>query len=142
VIEAMAWIVGGILFLLSGIHWYWAAGGSWGGEAAVPSNGKAPLFRPSKTATILVAVALALAGWFVLEANEAVESFLFSKWLLRYGGWALSVVFLLRAIGDFRWVGFFKKQIDTPFAKWDTQLHSPLCLFLGVCLVALQLLSR
>jgi hypothetical protein len=131
-IDAIAWIVGGILSLLSGIHLYWAAGGSWGGEAAVPSNGMAPLFRSSKTNTILVAVALALSGWFVLEFSGAVKSFLFSEWLLLYGGWALSVVFLLRAVGDFRWLGFFKKQTNTLFAKWDTRLHSPLCLFLGV----------
>ncbi|UJF33021.1 DUF3995 domain-containing protein [Paenibacillus hexagrammi] len=106
-----------------------------GALAAIPSTGSEPLFRPGKTATVVVAVALALAGWFVLELGEAVHRFLFPSWLLMCGGWLLAAVFILRTIGDFRWVGLFKKQRGTLFAKWDTRLYSPLCLFIGVCLL-------
>jgi catechol 2,3-dioxygenase-like lactoylglutathione lyase family enzyme len=41
-------------------------------------------------------------------------------------------VFLLRAVGDFRLVGFFKRVRGTPFARWDTRLFSPLCVALGL----------
>ena len=42
----------------------------------------------------------------------------------------------LRAVGDFRMVGFWKTVRDTPFARWDTRLFSPLCVAIAA-LVAL-----
>jgi hypothetical protein len=48
--------------------------------------------------------------------------------LFRLGMRSISLMFLLRAIGDFRTVGFWKSITDTPFAHWDTRLYSPLCL--------------
>ena len=53
-------------------------------------------------------------------------------WIFYSGTWVISVLFLLRAIGDFRFVGFFKSVTDTNFARWDTILFSPLCLFIAV----------
>ena len=44
----------------------------------------------------------------------------------------LALVFALRAIGDFRYVGFFKSLGDDPFRTWDTWLFSPLCLAIGL----------
>ncbi|TCZ78124.1 DUF3995 domain-containing protein [Paenibacillus albiflavus] len=136
-VSFFTWVVGGILFLLSGIHLYWMAGGRRGALAAIPSKGSELLFRPTNVATGIVAGALALAGWFVLELGEVVEWLLFPDWVFIYGGWVLSAVFIIRAIGDFRWIGFFKKQKGTLFAKWDTMLYSPLCLFIGICLIFL-----
>nr|WP_254844256.1 DUF3995 domain-containing protein [Leptospira santarosai] len=46
----------------------------------------------------------------------------------------LSAMFLFRAIGDFRLVGFFKKIRGTKFAKNDTAFFSPLCLLLSILL--------
>ena len=45
---------------------------------------------------------------------------------------------LMRAIGDFRYVGFFKRVRGSRFARMDTTLYSPLCLALaaGVAAVA------
>jgi hypothetical protein len=48
------------------------------------------------------------------------------------GTWVISLLFLLRTIGDFRYVGFFKSVSDTDFAFWDTILFSPLCLLIAV----------
>lgn len=136
-IEVFAWLVGGILFLLSAIHLYWMAGGKKGALGAIPSNGSEPAFRPTKTATGIVAGALALSGWFVLELGEAVERMLFPEWLFSFGGWVLSAVFFIRVIGDFRWVGLFKKQKGSVFSKLDTVLYIPLCLFIGICLITI-----
>ena len=47
-------------------------------------------------------------------------------------GWILSVIFIIRAIGDFNFLGFFKKRKNTPFAIYDTIYFSPLCLVFGV----------
>jgi hypothetical protein len=85
------WIIGAILFLLSGIHLYWMAGGEAGAKAVIPSNGTEPLFRPGKAGTGMVAAALALAGWFVLELGDAVERYLFPEWLFSFGGWHWAV---------------------------------------------------
>ncbi|SDD51165.1 Protein of unknown function [Paenibacillus sp. UNCCL117] len=136
-INVLTWMVGGILLLLSGIHLYWMAGGTRGALAAIPSKGSELLFRPTPVATGVVAGALALAGWFVLELGGVAGRQLFPDWLFGFGGWVLSAVFIIRAAGDFRWVGFFKKQQGTLFAKWDTLLYSPLCLFLGICFIFL-----
>jgi hypothetical protein len=47
---------------------------------------------------------------------------------------------LLRAVGEFRYVGLFKRVRGTKFAVLDTFVYSPLCLLLGagVALVAFQ----
>jgi hypothetical protein len=44
----------------------------------------------------------------------------------------LALVFAVRAVGDFRYVGFFKALGDEPFRSWDTWLFSPLCLAIAV----------
>jgi hypothetical protein len=44
----------------------------------------------------------------------------------------MSAVLFLRAVGDFRAVGFSKRVRDTRFAWWDTRLFSPLCLAMAV----------
>jgi hypothetical protein len=133
--DVVTWLVSGVLFLVSGIHWYWMAGGTKGSSAAIPARNSELLFRPTKIATAVVAGAMAAAGWFVLELGEVVGRLLFAGWFYTYGGWALAGVFLIRSIGEFRWVGFFKQEKGTLFAKWDTRLYSPLCLCIGVCLL-------
>lgn len=133
----IAIVVGSVLFALSAIHWYWVAGGKRGSIAAIPSNGSELLFQPSRLATGMVASALALAGWFVLELGGVFAQLLFPDWLLLFGGCALSIVFIARSIGEFRWLGFFKKRRDTVFAKWDSLLYSPLCLCIGIAVMML-----
>ena len=46
--------------------------------------------------------------------------------------WVFAAMFALRAIGDFRYVGFFKRIRDTRFARLDTLAYSPLCAVLAV----------
>ena len=50
----------------------------------------------------------------------------------RAAAYVLALVFALRAIGDFRYVGFFKSLGDDPFRAWDTWLFSPLCLVVAL----------
>lgn len=136
--DFIIWLVSGVLFVVSGVHVYWMFGGKKGAKAAIPSIGSEAKFRPTILATGIVAGALGIAGWFVLELGEVVERFVFPGWFYTYGGWALSGVFIVRAVGEFRWVGFFKKEKGTLFAKWDSTLYSPLCLFIGICLIVIM----
>jgi hypothetical protein len=41
------------------------------------------------------------------------------------------MIFLFRAAGEFKLVGFSKSVRGTAFATWDTWLFSPLCVLLG-----------
>jgi hypothetical protein len=139
-IAILSWAVAIVLLGLSGVHGYWLGGGKVGLKAAIPSTGESSLFRPSPFATAAVAILLLLAAWFVLELGGRI-SLLLPDVVTRYGGWLLAAVFILRAIGDFRWLGFFKRKKGTLFARWDSLLYSPLCLFLGLSVVLVTLSS-
>ncbi|TYP74642.1 DUF3995 domain-containing protein [Paenibacillus methanolicus] len=138
-INLLAWIVGFTLMLLSGIHLYWLAGGKKGMAAALPGTGSKPLFRPTMAATGAVAIALAAAGWFVFALGGVANRSMVPDFLFPFGGWALSAVFILRAVGDLRWVGIFKKHKGTSFARWDSALYTPLCVCLGIGLMWITL---
>ena len=60
--------------------------------------------------------------------------------LLSWLSLALALGLLARAIGEFKYVGFFKRVRGSRFARLDTLIYSPLCLSLaiGVALVAWQ----
>jgi hypothetical protein len=47
----------------------------------------------------------------------------------------LVAVFAIRALGDFKYVGFFKKVKNTDFAINDTKYFTPLCAFVAVSLL-------
>jgi hypothetical protein len=108
-------------------------------SGAVPSIGGKPLFVPSARAT--VAVGIVLLGFAALVSATA------GLWLpslprpaLSWLSYALALGLLLRAIGEFKYVGFFKRVRGSRFARLDTLLYSPLCLVLavGVALIARQ----
>lgn len=127
-----------VFVLLSLLHIYWLCGGHFGIGAAIPEKNGQPAFVPSKFSTLIVAISLfacavlitALAGWIALPLTRGTLNKL---------GLGLGGLFLLRAIGDFRLVGFFKRVRGTRFSKLDTTLYSPLCLglALGVFVVVL-----
>ncbi|MGB7070771.1 MAG: DUF3995 domain-containing protein [Pyrinomonadaceae bacterium] len=120
-----------IFAILSFFHLYWAAGGGIGIGAAIPTVGGERLFNPSPFGTILVAAALFAAMLVVLGRLKICGVFV-PSWIFYSGTWVISLLFLLRTIGDFRYVGFFKSVSDTDFARWDTILFSPLCLFISI----------
>jgi len=45
---------------------------------------------------------------------------------------AMMIVFAARAVGDFKYMGFFKSVKGTKFALWDTRMYSPLNVVLSV----------
>jgi Protein of unknown function (DUF3995) len=129
--------VAAVLLGLAVIHVYWAIGGRLGAGAAVPETAGRPAFTPSPNATLSVALGLTVAALVVLGRVQVWRSSLIPPAAFSAGTWVLAGVFLLRAVGDFRLVGFFKRVRGTRFATRDTFLYSPLCLALGLSLVGI-----
>ncbi len=121
-----------ILLAISGIHFFWAFGGCWGADAAIPTNkdGKKAL-NPDIFATLIVAFGILAMALLHLEKVQML-SLPIPAWINTYGLKIIAGIFLLRAIGDFRYVGFFKKIKNTKFANLDTKYYSPLCLLLSI----------
>ena len=124
-------LLGVILILLALLHVRWAFGGHAEG-AAVPSRPDGtPLFRPGPLASLSVASALALAAALVLARGDLLPAFA-SPRVIGLGTWGIALAFAARAVGEFRYVGLFRRVRDTPFAKWDARLFTPLCAVLAV----------
>lgn len=130
--SALAYTNGFIMALLGALHFYWACGGQWGIAQAVPSdkNGERVL-RTSVAACLVVGTGLLLFSAYYWSKGTGSAN----QWPLGLGAWgiwALTVIFTARAIGDFRYVGFFKTMKNTEFGKLDTRWYAPLCLYLGI----------
>ena len=120
-----------ILCAIALLHIYWGIVGAAGRSIALPEVDGKPTFIPSRLACFAVASALILATLLILWRGGLVSAPI-SRAVTTVGTVGVGVVFVLRAIGDFRLVGFFKRVRGTPFALWDTRLFSPLCLALGL----------
>lgn len=130
----------GLLFLtLALIHFNWVIGNAWGFDAALPTkeNGERVL-NPKKLDSAIVGFGLTLFASFYF-IKSSVFPIALPAFFLAYGGWTISLIFLLRAVGDFRYVGFFKRIKGTRFAKMDTRYYSPLCLCLCMLGIILEL---
>lgn len=130
-----------LLFLfLSGIHFYWAFGGKWGAGAVIPTKDDTQaVMNPGMVATLVVAVGLLAFGLLPLIISGTIHVPI-PLWLHHSGLWMIAGVFTLRAIGEFNYVGFFKKHKHTKFGKNDSNIYSPLCLLIGILASTLELI--
>lgn len=118
-----ATMLGGI----SALHFAWASGVRWGIDAALPSVDGRAAFTPSRAMTVAVACVFGGAGaLLVLATRTQLRA---TAWLCAAG----AVVCALRAIGDFRLVGWSKRQRGSAFAYWDDRLFTPLAATLALC---------
>ena len=110
-----------------------------GRGGAVPTVAGKPLFAPSTRATLGVAVVLLLFAGLV-AATAGLVAVSLQQSLLVWLCYGLALGLFGRAVGEFKYVGFFKRIRGSRFAKLDTPIYSPLCLLLGtgVALVGLQ----
>lgn len=131
-----------ILTVLSTVHFYWAFGGKRLYEDVLPtsSNGLHKL-NPSMTAGVVIAV-----GLLFLALMTAGNLGLFNKYIrkvyFRYGTLLIAIIFLVRAIGDFKFIGFFKRVKGTRFGINDTQFFSPLCLVIAILSLLIFIFNR
>jgi hypothetical protein len=100
-------------------------------STAVPYVNGRPLFLPSATATAAVGVGLFLCALLIVSTAGVVAMGLPSRVLSALCA-ALALGLLLRAVGDFRYVGFFKSVRGSSFATMDTWCYSPTCLALSI----------
>lgn len=121
-----------IFMLLSLLHFTWAGGSLWGFNASLPQkeNGDI-LFLPKKRDSLFVALGLLLFGIFYLSYGGII-GFALPGWSSTAISWLIPSLFLLRSVGDRRYVGFFKRVNSTAFAQRDTRFFSPLCLVIAV----------
>lgn len=118
---------------LSLLHIGWVLGFRIGGAEAIPERPDGtPVFRPGPVSTLTVALLLFVAALLVTQ-RVGLGRALIPATLVVPGCWTLAAAFVLRAIGEFRYVGFFKRVRGTAFARMDTRYYSPLALALGVC---------
>ena len=121
-----------IYTVLGGFHFYWLFGGTWGLKKVIPTKGnEANTLAIPKFATLIVALVLVSFG-LVYLIKSGLISVKAPNWVTNYGYWFIPSIFILCAIGDFNYVGFFKKIKNTEFAKADSKIFSPLCIGLGV----------
>jgi hypothetical protein len=129
-----------VMFGLGALHVYWAAGGRWGSTVSVPSRREdLPLFSPGPGATLMVA-ALLFAAALVMLGRLGIWGQWLPRWFFLAGTSTIAIVFAARVLGDFRWLGLFKRVAHTSFAWWDSRLYVPLCamLALAAALVAIN----
>lgn len=120
---------------LAALHLYWVLGGTFGMSAALPEVDGIPVFTPSKVAT--VAVAFVLAGFALVALVLGFGSTSGIASYAEYCGLAVGGVLVLRAVGEFRYVGFFNRVKGSKFAAYDSWVFSPFCLLAGGAFFAL-----
>jgi hypothetical protein len=131
-----------IFTLIAIIHVYWAFGGPWGMHSALPTKSDGNLsFEPHPIVTLGVALGLWLFALITL-GNLGLWDASLDRAYIKYGTWAITAIFALRALGDFRYVGFFKTTKNTVFAKQDTRFYTPLCVVIASISAAILLNSE
>jgi hypothetical protein len=124
-----------IFSFLSVIHFYWMFGGRFGSQSVFPTKnesvspkmpGPIPTFIVALGLLSIVLLILFKADLFLVKLPASID---------RYGLRVVAAIFILRAVGDFNYVGFFKKIKQTKFGLNDTKYYSPLCFVTGVLLI-------
>lgn len=143
---AASFLLMSVFLFISFLHLYWVLGGKWATDRVYPQQlgqlfqgGKMSMFMT--LATLVVAVAFMVFAYLVAAYNGRVVSFLPDR-IIKFLLIAMTVVFCIRSIGDFKYVGFFKSVKEGLFAYWDSKLYSPLCLGIAISLVVLLYFSN
>ena len=131
-----------IFLLLSTLHFYWTFGGKFWHEDVLPTNSKGTnRLNPSTAASLVIAIALLLLALITAGNQGLFDKYVKRKYFI-YGSLAIAIIFFLRAIGDFRFIGFFKTVNKTRFGMNDTLIFSPLCLFIALLSLFIFMFNR
>jgi hypothetical protein len=129
-----------IIFLfLFAIHVYWAMGGNWAKNAVLPvKDNNVKLFQPTVLSTCIVAICFLASGVFVLIKIKFITMSV-PSFINKYGLWMIAIIFLMRAVGNFKYAGFFKKIKHTQFGRYDTKYYSPLSFIIAILTIILAI---
>lgn len=112
--------------LLSLLHFYWAVGGRWGFKSALPANENGNIIlNPSTFDSFFAGFILSFFSIFYFSLFDKKNRFVN---IIKF---FIPLIFILRTIGDFKFVGFFKTITTTNFAYLDTVFYTPLCLLIS-----------
>jgi len=132
VIALLGLLVSVIFFFLSAIHLNWVFGGTWGFDNVLPTNTHGQrVLNPRKLDSAIIGLGLGLIGCFYLM-KSGLTPMVLSYWIDTLLGWVVPILFLVRSIGDFKYIGFFKKVTSTKFARQDSKFYSPLSFMLSL----------
>ena len=117
-----------ILVLAALVHVYWALGGRWMHDVAVPTDPSGQrAFQPGPLATLAVAAALLSFAGLVLAAAAEV-----GPPVVRTLVWIGVAVFALRAVGDTKTAGFSKSDHGSAFGQADDRWFTPIVVFVAL----------
>lgn len=134
-------LLSGIFFVLGAIHFNWVFGGKFGFAESLPTTeNEERVLNPKKFDSAFVGISLFAFGIYYVFKSGSI-GYNLPEWIMSYCGWIIPIIFLLRAMGEFKYIGFFKKIKKTQFGKMDTYFFSPLCLVIGMSGIGIQLLA-
>ncbi len=105
-----------LLFVITGIHAYWALGGRWGLQTAIGEGNPLPA-----SPLIWAATAAFLAAGFTVLGRLGLWGTSLLSWIFWLGAWVLVVVFLAGGVLNL-----------TSGRTWDTFVFAPTFLLLSV----------
>ena len=133
--DVLAVMLSIVLIFLAALHFYWSLFGIKDPEAVLPTKpSNKTIISPGKFGAALVGVVLLLFAFVFINKVLALVEY---PWL-GYVTYGIAIVFILRAFGDFRYVGFFKTAKNTRFSALDTRFYSPLCLLMGILIIVVE----
>jgi len=120
-----------ILIFIGLLHFYWSFGGRIGFMDSLPEEHGKKLFIPDNKQTAFVASLFTLLSIIHLCYTELL-TFPFHENIGKYGVLILTLIFGIRAFGDFKYLGFTKKIKEGQFSKNDTLIYAPMCLLISI----------
>ena len=124
-----------LFFMLAALHVYWSLGGNWGKDVVIPvKQNQQKIMSPGALSTLIVATCFLLFGFFILIKGRLIN-IIVPAIFIESGTWIIALVFLARAFGKFKYVGFFKEVKHTKFGKYDTNFYSPLSVAIALLLM-------
>ncbi|RDY60966.1 DUF3995 domain-containing protein [Flagellimonas nanhaiensis] len=133
--DVLAVILSIVLIFLAVLHFYWSIFGIKDPSAVLPTNLKNNTVKsPGKFGAVLVGILLLFFAFiFINKVLEYVDY----PWL-NYVSLGIGFIFIIRAFGDFKYIGFFKTAKNSKFSALDTRYYSPLCLLMGILILILE----
>jgi len=114
------------------LHFYWAVGGKWAIKSVSPTKGvNEPIKMPGFAITFLVGIIILCVGLMYAVQGNVIQFKTLGK-VPYYIVLIFAIIFLIRVIGDFKYVGLFKSIKTTTFAKYDNLIFIPVCLFFSL----------